>query len=336
MTIMADEIASIPEVVARQIDAGMAEYAEVGRRLAALRPPCVVTCARGSSDHAAAYFKYLVEVGAGIPVASVGPSVTSVYGRGMGAPGVPVIAVSQSGGSPDLSAFVAGARAAGSPAFALVNTPGSPLARAAEYEVALHAGPERAVAATKSCVCSLVALAAIHAAWQGDTGLTEAIRALPEVLSLAVQAEWPAALEGFAGARSAFVISRGPMLAVAAEAALKLKETCLLHAEAFSAAELRHGPLALAEAGLCALVFAPRDAGAAGVGEAAGALRAAGVAVFVAGSASGLLPAPRARHPLLDPISQITAFYGFAERLAALRGHNPDVPRHLAKVTRTM
>lgn len=336
MTIMAAEIASIPQVVAHQIATGLADYAGIGRQLAALRPPCVVTCARGSSDHAALYFKYLTEIGAGVPVASVGPSVTSVYGGGLRVPGTPVIAVSQSGGSPDLAAFLAASGAAGMPTFALVNTPGAPLARAAGQAISLHAGPERAVAATKSFVCSLVALAAIHAAWLADDALTDAIRALPEALAEAIGADWSPALDGFARQTSAYVVSRGPALAIAAEAALKLKETCLLHAEAFSAAEVRHGPFALAGEALCALVFQPRDAGAASVRETVQRLRAAGGTVFVAGASDGALPAPPARHPLLDPICQIAAFYGFVERLSVARGHDPDNPRHLAKVTRTV
>ncbi len=336
MTKMADEIASIPDVVAEQIDAGMATYAEVGRQLAVLDPACVVTCARGSSDHAALYFKYLVEIGTGIPVASVGPSMTSVYGSAIRSRGVPVFAVSQSGGSPDTTAFVAAARAAGAPTFALVNTPGSSLAAAAGQAIALHAGTERAIAATKSFVCSLVALAAIVAAWRGDAALTDAIRDLPARLSAAVGADWPSARDAFAGQRNAFVLSRGPTLAIAAEAALKLKETCLLHAEAFSAAELRHGPFALAEAGLCALAFLPRDAGAASVLECTERLRATGVNVLVAGAGPEMLPTPITGHPMLDPIAQITAFYGFVEQLSLKRGHDPDGPRNLAKVTQTM
>ncbi len=337
MTQMAIEIASIPEVVSKQIGMALDAYLEMGRSFRRINPACVITCARGSSDHAALYFKYLAEIRLGIPVCSMGPSVASVYDAPLSTEGIPVIAISQSGGSHDLSAFVQHAASHGSPTVALVNAEGSPLEKAAGLMLPLCAGPERAVAATKTFVSSLVALAGIVVGWAGDEALENGLRALPERLARSLECDWDAALSPISQIDGLFVVSRGPTLAIVEEAALKFKETCRLHAEAYSAAEIRHGPIELAGRDFTALTFETLDAGNQSILDAAEAMRVAGAHVFSAGGTGPYgLPTVDADHPLLDPICKIVSFYRFVEKLSVATGHNPDAPQRLSKVTVTV
>ena len=339
MTHMADEIRETPEAVARMLDREGANLDKLGAKLRERAPRVIVTCARGSSDNAAAYFKYLTEILLGVPVASIGPSVASVYGAPLQLRDAVVVSVSQSGQSPDIVALQAAARAAGALAIAVVNTEDSPLAEAADAVVPLHAGPEKSVAATKSCVASAVALAALVAGWSRDAALQAAIARLPDTLAAAVAQDWSAAVPVLAAAQSAYVVGRGPAFPVAAEAALKLKETAALHAEAFSGAEVMHGPLQLLGDGFPVIALAQRDASWEAMTGAIARLRKAGGRVFpVATEPHGAdtLPAAPTGHPLLDPLGMLLSFYGLAEAVAAARGQDPDSPSLLRKVTETI
>ncbi len=336
---MAAEIAETPEAVARFLDRERTGIAETGRRLRTLDPAVIVTCARGSSDHAAAFFKYLVEIHLGIPVASIGPSVASIYNAPLRLRSAAVVSVSQSGQSPDIVALQAAARSAGALALAVVNQAGSPLSTEADATLLLHAGEEKSVAATKTCVASALALAAVVAEWSGNAALRDAVLRLPEALHAALSCDWSPALPAFQAAQSAYVVARGPALPVAAEAALKLKETAVLHAEAFSAAEVMHGPLQLLEPGFPVLVFRQADAAAPGIDLAVSRLRATKGRVFVASPDAGgvdSLPSVATGHGSLDPLTMLLAFYTLAERVACARGHDPDRPSHLRKVTETV
>jgi glucosamine--fructose-6-phosphate aminotransferase (isomerizing) len=339
MTMMAQETKSIPEVVAAQLDKGLFAYKEAGANLAGLKPATLVTCARGSSDHAAHYFKYLVEMKTGVPVASVGPSISSIYQSPLQLQGIPVLAISQSGGSHDLSVFMNRAVDCGAHAYALTNDTTSLLAESVQNVLPMHAGPEHAVAATKTFVTSLVAGAAMVGAWSQDDALLDALHQLPEQLRRAADCDWGHALDKIGPDTNLFAVSRGPAFAVAGEIALKFKETCLIHAEAFSAAEVKHGPMALAASDLTALVLHTRDAGHRSVQIAAQAMEEAGATILSTDpnrSGGAHLAVPYAGHPLLDPICQIVSFYGFVEQLSRRLGYNPDAPPLLNKVTVTL
>ncbi len=339
ITHMAREIAETPEAVARLLAAEGPALAAIGQRLRAVPPSAVVTCARGSSDNAAAAFKYLAEIHLGVPVASMGPSIASVYKRPLRMTGAVLVSVSQSGRSPDIVALQAAARAGGAYTLAIVNQADSPLAREAEAVVALHAGEERSVAATKTCIASTVALAAIVADWADDEALRAGVRGLPGAFAHAVRCDWRAALDCLAAASSAYTIGRGPALPVAAEAALKFKETAMLHAEAFSGAEVMHGPLQLLHEGFPVLAFRQEDASAPGMADSVARLRASGGRVFVAGTGPAgpdTLPVAPTGHGSLDPLSALLSFYGLAEEVARARGHDPDAPSLLRKVTETV
>lgn len=338
-TMMAREIAEIPAVAARQLDEGLAAYAAIGEVLRDRAPAFAATSARGTSDHAATYLKYLIELRLGLAVASIGPSVASIYGAPLRLANAVLFAVSQSGASPDLVALLEAGRKGGATTVALVNAEGSPAASVAGHVAPLLAGAEKAVAASKSYVASLVAAAAIVAAWSEDDELMRALRLLPDALADALRCDWSAADRAFLAAGSVYCLGRGPGLSVAAEAALKFKETCALHAEGFSSAEAMHGPLVLAGEGLKVLAFVPRDAARDGVLDTARRMTAAGADVWLADGAEAgprVLPTAAAPHPALVAPVQAVSFYVFVERLSRLRGLDPDRPVHLKKVTETV
>jgi glutamine---fructose-6-phosphate transaminase (isomerizing) len=337
-TLMHREAGEAAMVVARQLAANAQLVQQLGARLRAQQPRAVVTCARGSSDHAATYAKYLVETRAGVLASSAAPSIASVYGIEQDLAGCVFIAISQSGMSPDLLASVAAARRSGAWVLALCNVPDAPLCAAADANLPLHAGPERSIAATKSWIASLTALAHLVAAWTEDTALLAALDALPGILERAWSLDWSAALPVLTPAQHLYVIGRGLGLALAQEAALKAKETCGLHAEAFSSAEVRHGPFALLGEDFPALLLAQDDATRPGLDTLAGELAARGVPVLAAGC--GAPPAIRlpsvTTHAALEPIALAVSVYRLFAHLSVARGHDPDQPPHLRKVTQTL
>ena len=338
-TLMHAEAGESAAAVARMLDANRATLRTLAQALRATPPAVVVTCARGSSDHAATYGKYLIETLVGVPVASAAPSVASVYESRVTTPAAPLcIAISQSGRSPDLLATVAAQKAAGARIVALVNDAGSPLAEAADTLVPLMAGPEKSVAATKSYITALAALALLVAEWADDNDLRAAVERLPQRLAAAWALDWSDVVTLLSDATNLFVIGRGLGFGIAQEAALKLKETCALHAEAFSAAEVRHGPMAIVDAGFPLLAFATSDAAGDGVREAAAEFAARGARVALADArADGAgSPPALADHPAIEPILTIQSFYRMANSLSVARGLDPDAPRHLSKVTRTL
>jgi len=269
---------------------------------------------------------------------SAAPSVSSVYEAQPDLAGAMVLAISQSGASPDLLAAVSSARAAGAHIVALVNAQDSPLAQLADDLIPLHAGAERSVAATKSYIASLAAIVQLVANWTRDAQLAAALQQAPELLERAWQLDWSAALTHLTAANNLYVIGRGLGLGVAQEAALKFKETCGLHAEAVSAAELRHGPMALVGAGFPLLMFTQNDESRAGVAQLATELAARGADVLLAGAAAPgatILPTEGA-HPAIEPLLFAQSFYRMANALSLARGHDPDQPPHLHKVTETL
>ena len=332
-TSMARETGETPAVVERQLRANHGALAELASRLRREPPPVVVTCARGSSDHAATYGKYLIETLLGVPVASAAPSVASIYDSPLQARGALVIAISQSGRSPDLLATVDAYREAGAHIAALVNDAGSPLAQTADTLLPLHAGPELAVAATKSCIAAMAGLAAVAAAWSCDEGLLNALAGLPAMLEEALALDWTAAAGVLRPARQMFVLGRGYSFGIAQEAALKLKETCAIQAEPFSSAEVRHGPMRVIDQGFPVLAFATSDMAGADVASTAREFGQWGAVPLVAGQ-GGVLPIVSG-HAALEPIAMLASFYRLAEQLSVELGMNPDAPPGLAKVTKT-
>lgn len=337
-TLMYQEVREIPVAVERLLSEG----GDAIRRAVALAreadPRYFISVARGSSDHAATFLKYASELLLRRPMASVGPSVKSVYGVTLDARGAVGISVSQSGQSPDIVAMTEALRDSGALTVAITNNAGSPLGLAADVTLPIHAGPELSVAATKTFVTSLVTGLWFLAELCDDRDLVRAIHALPAFLEQATHCDWSAAADAV-DKGSLYTIGRGPSWAISNEAGLKLKETCLIHAESYSSAEVLHGPVSIVESGFPVIVFAARDKAEHNVSETADTLAEKGANVFAVTdktSRATTLPHVRTDHWLCDPIPAIVSFYAMVETIARARGIDPDKPRHLNKVTETI
>jgi len=337
-SLMLKEALSAAECVALQLASDTDRYAELGRKLRSTPFNTALTVARGSSDHAANYCAYLIMARMGRIVASLPMSLVTLYKSPLVTRDTLTIAISQSGQSPDVVEPIRYFRDGGATTVALVNDTASPLAQAAEWAMPLHAGTEQSVAATKSFITSLVAGARLVAQWQNDPDLLEGLAALPDALRAAASADWSAALEVLTPARNIMVVGRGISFPIALESALKFKETSALQAEAFSGAEIKHGPMALIEDGYPLLIFATRGPTQAGLVQLASEMRGRGARVLLAAPADIAerdLTLPVAATPDLDPIVAVQAFYVMAAHLSKARGLDPDRPRHLSKVTKT-
>jgi glucosamine--fructose-6-phosphate aminotransferase (isomerizing) len=270
--------------------------------------------------------------------ASAAPSISSIYGVAQDLRGCLFIALSQSGRSPDLLASVAAAKAAGATILALCNSPDAPLVAAADLVIELRAGVETSVAATKSYLATLAALVRMVAAWTQDAALASALDTLPAMMDRSWALDWSAALPALEPAAHLYVVGRGLGLGAAQEVALKCKETCGLHAEAFSSAELRHGPFALLGPGFPALLLAQHDATRAGVVELGTELARRGLCVMIAGAEiPGAIGLPTIEAlPEFGPILAVQSAYRLIAALSVQRGFDPDRPAHLRKVTETV
>ena len=339
------EAASAPDAVRRLLETNAARVKELAAEIARFGPSVVVTCGRGSSDHAAVYAKYLFETRLGLVTSSAAPSVASLHRGTLDLRRALYVAISQSGASPDIVRHAAMARDQGALVVALVNKQHSPLERLAHHVVPLCAGPETSVPATKSYIVSLAALALLVGELGSDRRLLDALRAAPEFMAEAWGCDWSVTLDDLIAASSVYVVGRGVGYALALEAALKLKETSQLHAEAYSTAEIRHGPMALVRSGFPLLAFAQNDGTQDGVLQLAADAAALGAQVHIAGARGSrdsgnsypyFLPCPAPPHELLAPLVQSQSFYRFANALALARGFDPDAPPHLSKVTETV
>ncbi|WP_338937384.1 SIS domain-containing protein [Paraburkholderia sp. 22B1P] len=335
---MLKEALASADVVAAQLNDTSCVEA-LAARLAQEPRHVALTVARGSSDHAASYFASLTMSRVGLPVASLPMSVATLQQAPLQVRNQLALGFSQSGKSPDLVGTMQALREAGALTVAAVNVPGSPLEDACEFYLPLLAGPELSVAATKSYIAMLSVSAQLVAHWQQDAALLDGLKSLPDALRRAGALDWSKAVDELRDAERMIVIGRGLGLAIAQEAALKLKETSGIQAEAFSSAEVRHGPMELIDRDYPLLVFAPRGPEQAGLLQLARDMQARGARVLLAADPADVpeatLPLVSTAHAALDPIAAILSFYVMAAGLAAARGRNPDAPRHLMKVTET-
>jgi len=348
ISMMEKEASTAPQVLSRQFEENKYIMQDVCARISAYPPPFAMTIARGSSDHAATFAKYLLETYLGVVTASAAPSVVTLYNAKLKLKNSLVFALSQSGESPDIAEMVDNARNAGAITVAFVNHPESPLGDVAEYVIPLWAGQETAVAATKSYIAMLGGLVHFISMATQDPTLTTALNNLPAALQDALKMDWSMALNAYQNQNNTFTIGRGYGFPIAQEAALKFKETAQIHAEAFSGAEVLHGPYALVQPDFPLLIFAQRDQSLPGIIDLSKRVRQLGAKVLLAlpghkdnerysqdNVASIVLPLPPSIHPVCDPLMAIQAFYGMMARLSISRGYNPDTSQNLTKVTRT-
>lgn len=337
-TLMELEAREAPTVVKQQLQLNKEIVHQLAQKVPLDSINLIVTCARGSSDHAAAYAKYLFELMLGIPVVSIGPSIGSIYKRPMNLKNSLFITISQSGKSPDLVSCSEWAKSQGAFVVGLINEQDSPMAEIADLVLPLHAGSEKSVAATKSYIASLSAIAHIASTYSDDLTFTENLYLLPEKLEKSCQLDWSEATTPLAATDDLMVVGRGVGFGIALEAALKFKETSSIHAEAFSSAELMHGPLALIRKRYPILAFSQDDETGKGVDEIVAALKDKGARVYIAQtgkSEKGRLPVVEKIHPFLAPVTFIQRFYLMVNEIALARGFDPDNPEHLKKVTET-
>ena len=338
MNLFLEEIRSQPEVLARRLEAGWAEVEEVADRLRQDRPAALLLAARGSSDHAATYAKYLFEIRNRIPVALAAPSAFTLYASPPRLAGLAVLAISQSGASPDVAAVVEEARRQGRPAFALVNSARSRLGRVAEVVIPMGAGREHSVPASKTYTASLLCLAMLSCALDPDPAFRAAIGAVPAAAAAVLRGDAGRLAAEVDGRRLA-VIGRGYNLATAQEVALKVAETSYLLAEARSVADFMHGPIAAVDPELPVLLLEAAGPTLADMRRLGRRLDAEGARVLRIGDRlqeDARSIAVRTGLPeSLSPIPFAVAGQLFAQALAARRGLDPDRPRGLSKVTET-
>ena len=334
-TLMQQEVREIPSVLRHMIQNSQDAIQQAALEAKELDPAFLVTVARGSSDHCAHYLKYAFEILAGLPVASIGPSIASVYGKKLKLHRSIALSVSQSGQSPDIVAAADMCRTNGSLAIAITNEVQSPLAEVCDHAFDIAAGTEKSVAATKTFVSSLTAGLLFLAHFKGDNALLEAISNLPDQCEVAVKTRWDSFLDYMTDRNSLYVLGRGPSFAIAHEIALKFKETCQIHAEAYSTAEVMHGPVSIIDEGFPVFALLNNDAAKDSVKQSIASVQAKGAEVFV-GTNDLITAEAGPLHPLTEPVLSIVSFYAFVEELARVRGSNPDLPPNLRKVTETV
>ena len=335
MSLMRAETLEAPEAVARCL-ANNGTITAIAARLRKLDPPFVVVAARGSSSHAGTFLRVLLGRQLGLTAAAAMPSLVSVYHRRQRLKGALFIAISQSGRSPDLLASAAQAREAGALTLAIVNDPASPLANACADVLGIAAGPEHSVAATKTVLATLTACLALVRAWEG---IAHGLGDLPRRLRDAAGLDWSALVGTLATTAHIFTIGRGPALGIAKEAALKLAETCGIAGLAYSAAELAHGPMALAGQGFPILAFLQNDAALPHSAALLATLATRPTTIFTAGgqvAGATALPVLPPWDADADLLAMLLPAYLAIEAAARMRGLDPDHPRSLQKVTRTI
>lgn len=338
-TAMFHEAGSAHARVQSQLLLNQSSLCHLGERLRQTRPNFVMICARGSSSHAGIYARYMIETRLGIPVLPVTPSLSSIFAVKQDLSGVLFIAISQSGQSPDILSAAQAAKSGGAFVVAIVNDEDSPLAQLSEMVIPIHAGVETSVAATKTFICTLSTIAQMVAEWAQLGGLTTGLQSLAGQLEEAFEIRWDEAIETLETTQSLFTISRGLGLCIAKEAALKFKETCTLHAEAFSAAEVRHGPIALVKDDFPVFIFSTGDEAQVSIDAVTQSVTARSSNIFATGSpftGARLLSTVSSEFPELRPILAIQTFYRFINALSLSRGLNPDAPEHLKKITETV
>ncbi len=329
-SLLAQEIDELEEVLNRQKKHEWTKIAAIGSMLRARKPTHAITIARGSSDYAALYIGLIISRLGGISVASLTPSFASIYHGRLEKNNSLALAVSQSGQSPDLAALLSMAKESDAFTLAILNDATSPLSKIADYSIDIHAARERAVAATKSVIASLVAGARLTAEWLEDSSLLTATNDVSSLISTIGLSQEKC--DRLASLSHCFVIGRGMTLPIVFEAALKLKETCRIHAEAFSSAEVLHGPAALITEGFPIVAFIPDDEARASMVTTIKQLKALGAQMIVFDNQEQR----KVRHPLLAPLPMLHDFYRHVEATARLKGFDPDRPPHLSKVTLTV
>lgn len=350
MTLMREEILEQPAALERSLKEGLRAAEQVCRRVNSFDPDFVLIAARGSSDNAATYARYLFESYAGLPVSLAAPSLFTLYKRPPNLKKAWIIGISQSGQSPDIVEVLREGRKQGGFTLALTNDPTSPLAKEANEVIPLNAGLERSVAATKTYTTELGLIALLASEVADDNGLRVGLERLPGAIRQAVDVEKKVEelvnRESYRQAAHSLVLGRGYNFPTALEIALKLKEAAHVFAAPYSAADFLHGPFALAERSLPAVLVGANGPAIPGLLELGEKLKDRGVEIISIGDDAGLLKLAtpggvalpldlKGLPEALSPIVCVVPGQLLALHLALVRGLDPDHPRGLNKVTST-
>ena len=342
-SLLEQEIQSQPGVIARLLERESTRIRQIVAQLPAF--DYLLIAARGSSDHAALYAKYAWATLAGYVVALAAPSLQTLYRTPPRMTNALVVGISQSGQSPDIIAVLEEGKRQGRPTLAITNDGSSPLASIADHVVELHAGSEQSIAATKTYTAQLAAVMLFAATWSGDKQRVAELQQLPQMVETTLQASSGIArlADHYKPMDQCVIIGRGYNYATSFELALKLKELTYVMASAYSSADFRHGPIATIDAGLPTILIMPTGATFDDMLDLAGALRQRGADLLVISEATQALSLANTILPLsapvpewLSPVTAIIPGQLLALHLALAKGLNPDVPRGLHKVTRTL
>ena len=329
-SIMALEAREAPQRIAEQLAANAATVQLVVEQIRQRAPKFVYMVGRGSSDHAGVFAKYLIEIEVGLPVAAAAPSIASVYNKTLQLKDALVLVISQSGRSPDILAQVDMAKRSGAMVVALVNDTTSPLAEQAHFTLPLHVGAEKAVAATKSYLATLSAILQLVSVWSDNKALQQAVAALPQSLEQAIALPQQLTAQALEKVAHLVVLGRGLGYAISREIALKLKEVCGIHAEAFSSAEFLHGPVTLVKNQFAIVDVTVEDETLSAHRQQIADVRSRGAAIVQ------LHQTDITAQARILPLLILQRFYLDVEVVARSRGINPDAPPGLNKVTKTV
>lgn len=327
---MALEAREAPQRIAEQLAANAATVQQVVEQIRQRAPKFVYMVGRGSSDHAGVFAKYLIEIEVGLPVAAAAPSIASVYNKTLQLKDALVLVISQSGRSPDILAQVDMAKRSGAMVVALVNDTTSPLAEQAHFTLPLHVGAEKAVAATKSYLATLSAILQLVSVWSDNKALQQAVAALPQSLEQAIALPQQLTAQALEKVAHLVVLGRGLGYAISREIALKLKEVCGIHAEAFSSAEFLHGPVTLVKNQFAIVDVTVEDETLNAHRQQIEDVRSRGAAIVQ------LHHTDVTAQARILPLLILQRFYLDVEVVARSRGINPDAPPGLNKVTKTV
>jgi len=343
MSLMLAEIQQQPAALERIVRSESRRILRFADSVKKRRTRLIILVARGSSDNAALFGRYLLEISTGIPVSLAAPSVHTLYGRKLDLRDALVIGISQSGEGTDINSVLENSRKGGAVTVAITNESNSTMAQISDETFLIHAGRERSVAATKTYTGQLMIFHLLASALEGDKRIEEA-ECLPELAakSLNLRPRVEEMVERYAFMNHCVVVGRGLNYANAYEFAIKLMETCYVVAERFSSADFLHGPIAMVEHGFPAFLFAPPGKTLAGMKDLLARLTKLGAETVVISSEPTLLKAatrpiqiPQRISEMLSPIPYIIPAQIFAALLAEAKGLSPDRPRSLAKVTKT-
>lgn len=345
MTYMLQEIHEQPEILKKLLTAEYPNVQALCRAMQARGIECVSICARGTSDNAGTLGKYLLEIAAGKIVSLAAPSVFTLYNAKLDLSKWLLLGISQSGESTDVVEVLRRAKGMGALTAGITNVSGSTLAKEADFALLCHAGEEKSVAATKTYTATMGIIYLLASAMaQKDDSLAKLNASADAIKSIFdIEEQIAKAVERYRYMQECMVIARGINQATCQEAALKLAETCYVVAKPYSAADLQHGPIAAVGEGFPVFIYAPPGNGYQSLYELTDKLIDDGAEMIVISTEDEILS--RARIPIKlpvevdemhSPLVYIVAGQLFAQYLSVTKGYNPDQPRHLSKITRTM